>query len=258
MRRREFITLLGAGAAAAWPLAARAQHRGKLPTIGYLGVTTAEAQSQSTHAFAQRLRELGWIEGRNVAINYRWAEGQTERFSEIAAEFVRLDVDAIVTSGAGAAAARKVTSVIPIVFTIAADPLGSGLVASLARPGGNVTGLSAQQADLAGKRIGLLREVAPSFRRLAILANVGAPNPTLEMSEAQAAASKLGLQVTTLGIRRAGTSNLPSRPLRVGRAYFMSVATRSSSRTGFALTPWRWDCDCRQFSLVGRTPKQQV
>ena len=222
MRRREFITLLGAGAAAAWPLAARAQHRGKLPTIGYLGVTTAEAQSQSTHAFAQRLRELGWIEGRNVAINYRWAEGQTERFSEIAAEFVRLDVDAIVTSGAGAAAARKVTSVIPIVFTIAADPLGSGLVASLARPGGNVTGLSAQQADLAGKRIGLLREVAPSFRRLAILANVGAPNPTLEMSEAQAAASKLGLQVTTLGIRRAEDIELAFEAIK-GRAGVLYV-----------------------------------
>jgi putative ABC transport system substrate-binding protein len=151
----------------------------------------------------QRLRELGWIESRNIAINYRWAKGQTERFSEIAAEFVRLEVDAIVTSGAGAIAARKVTSVIPIIFTIAADPLGSGLVASLARPGGNVTGLSAQQADLAGKRIGLLRELAPGFSRLAILANVGAPNPALEMSEAQTAASKLGLQVITSAIRRA-------------------------------------------------------
>ena len=201
MRRREFITLLG-GAAAAWPLAVRGQQSGKLPTIGYLGVTTAKAQSRSTHAFMQRLRELGWSESRNVAINYRWAEGQTERFSDIAAEFVRLDVDAIVTSGAGAVAARKVTSVIPIVFTIAANPLGSGLVASLARPGGNVTGLSAQQADLADKRIGLLREVAPSFNRLAILANVGAPNPALEMSEAQTAASKLGLQVITSAIRR--------------------------------------------------------
>jgi putative ABC transport system substrate-binding protein len=201
MRRRDFITLLGG--AAVWPRAAGAQQAAKLRTIGYLGVTSAEAQSQSAHAFMQRLRELGWIESRNIAINYRWAKGQTERFSEIAVEFVRLEVDAIVTSGAGAIAARKVTSVIPIIFTIAADPLGSGLVASLARPGGNVTGLSAQQADLAGKRIGLLRELAPGFSRLAILANVGAPNPALEMSEAQTAASKLGLQVITSAIRRA-------------------------------------------------------
>jgi putative tryptophan/tyrosine transport system substrate-binding protein len=202
IRRRQFITLLG-GAAAAWPLAARAQQAGKLPIVGYLGVTTAAAQNRVTSAFVQRMRELGWIEGRTVAIEYRWAEGRNERFTEIANEFVRLKVDVIVTSGAGAAAAKQVTSLIPIVFDIALDPIGSGLVASLARPGGNVTGLSTQQADLAGKKIELLREVVPGLHRLAIMGNVGYSGSAYEMNEAQAAASKLGLEVITSEIRRA-------------------------------------------------------
>ena len=152
MRRREFITLLGG--AAAWPLAARAQQPGKLPTIGFLGANAASAQTQWTTAFVQRLRELGWIEGRTVSIEYRWAEGRSERYTEIAAEFVRLKVDIIATAGNEAAiAAKRVTSVIPIVFAVAGDPVGTGLVASLARPGGNVTGFSNQQTDLAGKRL---------------------------------------------------------------------------------------------------------
>ena len=142
MKRREFITLLG-GAAAAWPIAARAQQAGKLPTIGFLGAATASAcGSNGLAAFVQRLRELGWIEGRTVAIEYRWAEGRGERYAEIAAEFVRLKVDVIVTSGPAVFAAKQATSAIPIVFATVANPLGSGLVASLARPGGNVTGLS--------------------------------------------------------------------------------------------------------------------
>jgi putative ABC transport system substrate-binding protein len=138
-----------------------------------------------------------------VAIEYRWAEGRNERFTEIANEFVRLKVDVIVTSGAGAAAAKRVTSLIPIVFDIALDPIGSGLVASLARPGGNVTGLSTQQADLAGKKIELLREVVPGLHRLAIMGNVGYSGSAYEMNEAQAAAGKLGLEVITSEIRRA-------------------------------------------------------
>jgi ABC-type uncharacterized transport system substrate-binding protein len=202
MKRREFITLLG-GAAAARPLAALAQQPGKLPTIGYMGSSTATEQSRLMSAFAQRLRELGWIEGRTVAIDYRWAEGQIERLSEITAEFVRLKVDVIIRTGAGAAVAKQVTSVIPIVFTLAQDPIGSGLVESLARPGGNVTGLSNQQADLAGKRIELLREIAPAIRRLAILANVGNAGAARDLSEAEIAASKLGLKVVPLAIRRA-------------------------------------------------------
>jgi putative ABC transport system substrate-binding protein len=202
VKRREVIRLLS-GVAASWPIAALAQQPRKLPTIGVLGVTTAADQSRSSAIFVQRLRELGWIEGRTVAIEYRWAEGRTERFTSIAAEFVRLKVDVIVTSGAGAAAAKEVTSVIPIVFSIAADPIGHGLVASLARPGGNVTGLSAQQADIAGKRIELLREVSPGFRRLAILVNAGNATAVLEMFEARTAADKLGLRVVASEIRRA-------------------------------------------------------
>src|SRR5262245_20957127 len=155
IRRREFITLLG-GAALARPLAARAQQTGKLPTIGFLGVSTAAATSRWLSAFVQRLHELGWVEGRAVAIEYRWAEGRSERFFEIADEFVRLKVDVIVTTGAGATAAKQVTSVLPIVFYLSTDPIGAGLVASLARPGGNITGLSNQQSDLAGKRMGLV------------------------------------------------------------------------------------------------------
>jgi putative ABC transport system substrate-binding protein len=201
MRRREFITLLG-GAAVAWPLAARAQQAGKLPTIGFLG-TDAAGWRPWHDAFVGRLRELGRIEGRTVAIEYGWSEGRPERAAEIAAEFVRLKVDVIVTAGPGVAASKQATAVIPIVFAIATDPIGAGLVASLARPGGNVTGLSAQQSDLAGKRLELLREVVPRLRRLAIMGNVGFPETVLEMGEVQAAARMLGLEVAPLEIRRA-------------------------------------------------------
>ena len=204
MKRREFITLLG-GAAAAWPLAARAQQGGKLPTIGLMASGTAADMSHLTAAFVQRLRELGWSEGRNVAIEYRWAEGRSERFAEIAAEFVRLKVDVILTHNTPPAlAAKQATSVIPIVFATAGDPVGSGIVASLARPGGNVTGLSSQAPDTAGKRLELLREVIPSLHRLAILADVGNPYAALDADEVRKAARPLGLEVVTFEIRLAG------------------------------------------------------
>jgi len=204
LKRREFITSVG-GAMAAWPLVARAQQAGKLQTIGFLGASTAVVlTARWLPAFVQHLRELGWVEGRTVAIDYRFAEGgQTQRYFEIATEFARLKVDVIVTSGQATAAAKQATSVIPIVFAIAQDPIGTGLVASLARPGGNATGLSLQQPDAVGKRIQILRDIVPSFRRLAILANVGDAGAALDMGEAQAAAGKLGLQVVTSGIRRA-------------------------------------------------------
>jgi putative ABC transport system substrate-binding protein len=202
MRRREFIALLGG--AAAWPVVARAQQPGKLPTIGFLGSTTLLAESQRLAAFVHRLRELGWIEGRNVAIEVRWAEGRTERFAGIAAELVRLKVDVILTHNTPTVlAAKQATSVIPIVFAAAGDPVGTGVVASLARPGGNVTGLSTQSGDLGAKRLELLREVVPGLRRLAIMGNVGAPNAVLEMDEVQAAARTLGLEVAALEIQRA-------------------------------------------------------
>jgi len=203
LKRRDFITLVG-GAAAAWPLAARAQQPGKLRTIGFLGQSTRSAASEWVAAFVQRLHELGWNEGRTVAIEYRWAEGREERFAQIAAEFVRLKVDIIVTSGTPQVlAAKHATSVIPIVFAAAGDPVASGLVASLARPGGNATGLSSLVADLAGKRLELLREVVPALRRLAIMGNVGNPLTVLELGEVQAAAGTLGLEVHTLEIRQA-------------------------------------------------------
>jgi putative ABC transport system substrate-binding protein len=202
MKRREFITLVGS--AAAWPLAASAQQAAKLPTIGFLGSATASSEGERVAAFAQRLRELGWIDGRNVAIEYRWSEGRNERYAEITAEFVRLKVEVIVTQGtAPVLAAMHATSVIPIVFAGSGDPVATGLVASLARPGGNVTGLSNQQADLTGKRVQLLRELVPGLRRLAILGNVGNPAIVLEMEEAQAAARTLGLDVAMFEIRRA-------------------------------------------------------
>jgi ABC-type uncharacterized transport system substrate-binding protein len=163
MRRRGFIILLGS---AAWSLAAGAQQPAKLPTIGFLGPGTPSSYSQWVAAFMQQLRDRGWIEGRNIAIELRWAEGKNERYTEIAAEFVRLNVDVIVTTGTAAVvAAKQATSVIPIVFTSAGDPVATGLVASLARPGGNVTGLSNQLPDLAGKRLELLRAIIPDLHR---------------------------------------------------------------------------------------------
>ena len=200
MRRREFVTLLG-GAAAAWPLAARAQQ--KLPTIGFLGANSPAVQRQWTAAFVQRLHELGWTEGHNLSIEYRWGEGRFDSSPAIIAEFVRLKVDVIVTHAtANVVAAKQATSAIPIIFTSVADPVGNNLVASLARPDGNVTGLSAQIADAAGKRLELLREIIPSLRRLAIMANVGVANAVLEMGEVQAAARALGLDVATFDIRQ--------------------------------------------------------
>jgi putative ABC transport system substrate-binding protein len=202
VKRREFITLLGGGAAA-WPVAARAQQPGKLATVGFLGASSASGWSSWVAAFVQRLRELGWIEGRNLTIEYRWADGRNERAAEFAAEFVRRKVDVIVTGGLPAVAVKQVTSVIPIVFAVASDPVGTGLVASLVRPGGNATGLSTQAIDLAGKRLELLRQLVPGVRRLAILANIGYSASVIEMSEVQAAARTLGLEVVALEIQRA-------------------------------------------------------
>jgi putative ABC transport system substrate-binding protein len=200
--RREFITLLG-GAGAAWPLAGRAQ-QARLPTIGFLGANNATFERASTDAFVERLRDLGWIENRTVAIDYRWAEGRNERFTEISAEFVRLGVDVILTyTNPAALAAKQATAVIPIVFAGAGDPIGTGLVASLARPGGNVTGLSTQQTDLASKRLEMLREVLPGLHTLAILADRGSPNSVLEMGEARAAARTLDIAVVTSEVQRA-------------------------------------------------------
>ena len=205
VRRRELIAGLGGAAAmsACRPLAAWAQQGKRIPTIGLLGAAAPLTQGPRAAAFVQRLRELGWIEGRTVAMEYRWAEGRGERFAEIAAKFVRHKVDVIVTSATAAiVAAKQATSVIPIVFAAAGDPVGTGLVASLARPSGNVTGLSIQQTDVAAKRLELLREFVPGLRRLAILANVDGPAVLLDMREVQTTARPLGLEVVTSEIRR--------------------------------------------------------
>jgi putative ABC transport system substrate-binding protein len=202
LRRREFITLLG-GAAAAWPLAARAQQM-KLPTIGLLGGATPSAQAQWTAAFVQRLRELGWVEGQTVTIEYRWVEGRFERSPAIIAEFVRLKVDVIVTHATpNILAAKQVTSVVPIVFPSAGDPVGNKLVTSLARPGGNVTGLSVQSSELAQKVVDLLRDFLPKHSRLAMMHHIGNPVTALQTDAVKAAAGRFGLDVAIVEVRRA-------------------------------------------------------
>jgi putative ABC transport system substrate-binding protein len=201
LKRREFIGLLG-GAAATWPLAARAQPGAKMPILGFLGTSTPVGWAQWTAAFIQRLHELGWVEGRTIRIECRWAEGRPERFIEIAAEFARLKLDVIFTAGTGIAAAKEATSLIPIVFALSNDPVGSGLVASLARPGGNVTGLSTQFTDLAGKRLELMRTLVPGMRRLAIMFNVGFPDAVVEAREVQTSATKVGVELVAVEIRR--------------------------------------------------------
>jgi ABC-type uncharacterized transport system substrate-binding protein len=198
--RREFITLLGG--AAAWPLPAHAQQAAK-PTIGLLVPGTPASHGHWYAATVQRLRELGWVEGRTIAVEYRWAEGFGERLPELAADLVQLKVHVIVTGGSTAViAAKQATSSIPIVFAAAADPVGSGLVASLARPGGSVTGLSLQFTDLAGKRLELLRELLPGMRRLGILAGAGNTGTMPEIASAQAMAGKAGLDVITPEVNR--------------------------------------------------------
>ena len=201
--RREFITLLGGGAAA-WPLAARAQQTGKLPTIGFLGGGAPTSQRTWVEAFLRRLDELGWREGRTIAIQYRWANGRSDSLPEIAAEFVRLKVALIYAVGTESAlAAKQATSVIPIVFPVTGDPVGTGLVASLARPGGNVTDLSNFAVDLAAKRLEILRDVFPESSRLAILANAAYSGGMLEVSQIRAAARTLGIDIIPLEFRRA-------------------------------------------------------
>ncbi len=200
-RRREFIA--AAGSAAAWPFAARAQQT-KKPIIGLLGGASASAQALWTAAFVDRLRELDWVEGKTVAIQYRWVEGRFERSPAIIAEFVQLKVDVIVTHATpNVVAAKQITSVIPIVFPSVGDPVGNGIVSSLARPGGNITGLSVRSVDLAQKLVELLHEFLPNLGRLAVFLHVGNPVSLLQVKEVQAAARGFGLDVAITEIRKA-------------------------------------------------------
>jgi putative ABC transport system substrate-binding protein len=193
MRRREFITLIGG--AAGWPLAARAQ--AKLPTMGTI---SPSAEGLRLVALVQRLRELGWIEDRNVAIAVRWAEGRPERYSEIAAEFIRLKVDVVVTGGTQSVLALKqATSIIPIVFATVADPVGIGLVASLARPGGNLTGVNFFSAELVAKRLDTLHELVPKAARVAVFINPSdAARAEVLRTDVHAAARAIGLELQIL------------------------------------------------------------
>jgi ABC-type uncharacterized transport system substrate-binding protein len=222
MRRREFVTLVGG--AAAWPLATRAQPA-RLPTVGFLGAGTLSAWSIWTAAFVQRLGELGWIDGRTIAIDYRWAEGRSERYTEIGAEFVRLKVDVIVTVGIAVSALKQLTSVIPIVFAAASDPVGSGLVASLARPGGNVTGLSNQSTDIVTKRCELLREILPDLHRMAVLGNPRYSAILLEMREVEAAARTLGIEIDTAEVSRAEDISLAFDAFKSSRVQAIYVCS---------------------------------
>src|SRR5262245_19794841 len=201
MRRRDFIKAIG-GSALACPLVARAQQPGKPRTIGVLGPTLPATWAPWTTAFVRRLHELGWIEGRTVAIEYRWTDGHTDRLPEVAAELIRAEPDVVLTAGTGVPALRQAKSSLPIVFAIARDPVGEGLVASLARPGGNVTGLSTQVTDLAAKRLQVLREVVPGVRKLAVLTEADDPSAMIERAEVEAAARALGLEVVTMDLHR--------------------------------------------------------
>src|SRR6516164_4644132 len=239
MQRREFIKVI-AGSAAAWPLAARAQQTGKLPTIGVLGVNSS-VWGPWTAAFIGRLRELNWVEGRTIRIEYRWDEGHPDRVKANAAELVRQNVDVIVTYGKAVQLLKQETPTIPVVFAIGFDPVRNGLVQSLARPGGNVTGLSPQMTDLVGKRLELLRGVIPQLRQLAIMADADYPDSVFEAGEVQAAARTLGLEITPLEIRR--TEDIaPAFETLKGQTdalYVVSDALIAASRTRiitFALT----------------------
>jgi ABC-type uncharacterized transport system substrate-binding protein len=196
MKRREFITLLG-GAAAAWPLAAHAQQAGKGSRIGYLGTASPSLERLLVDAFRQKLRELGHIEGENINIEYRWAEGCDDRLPNLAVDLVRLKPDVIVTTGTpGTLAAKQATHTIPIVFASSGNPVQGGLVASYARPGGNVTGFTILGPDLEGKRLEILKETVSGLSRIAVLWNPTNPGQTAGYyQQMRAAAEALGVTV---------------------------------------------------------------
>src|SRR5215468_8702513 len=230
MNRRHLITLLG-GAAVTWPLAARAQQSSTMRRIGFLGPLSERTQLQWTTAFLKGLRDHGWIEGTTISIDYRWAEGRSDRSAELAAELVQRNVGVIVTAGTEPTlAVKQATASIPIVFAATGDPVGTGLVGSLARPGGNVTGLSNQSADINGKRIDLLREAVPGLRKLAVMANVGSPIGVLEIREVEDAGRTSGLEVVRLEIRGAEDIG-PAIETVKGRADALIVVTEPLANT---------------------------
>ena len=202
MRRREFISLLG-GAAAAWPLSAGAQQTGKVSRIGYLGASSASLERRNLDAFRQTLRDLGHIEGENINLEYRWADGDDSRLPGLAFDLVHLKVDVIVTVGTpGTLAAKQATNTIPIVFASSADPVKNGLVASYARPGGNVTGFTVLATELEGKRLQTLKDLVPGLSRVAVMLNSANPAVVGFYPQTQAAAAALGVTLQPVDVRR--------------------------------------------------------
>jgi putative ABC transport system substrate-binding protein len=218
--RREFIGTLAGGLLAA-PLAAEAQQAGKVHRIGMLETTSMALNAADIEAFRQGLRELGYVEGRNYIIEYRSADGRSERFPDLATELVRLKVDVIVTRGTPAVfAAKNATGVIPVVMAASSDPVLSGVVASLARPGGNVTGLSSIVHEVSGKRLELLREIVPGVSRIAVLFVMSNPAEALQWKETEIAASSLRVQLQLLDVRKAGD---------FGRAFDAAITQRAGA-----------------------------
>jgi putative ABC transport system substrate-binding protein len=201
MNRRAFITLLG-GAAVAWPLSAHAQQAAKVPRIGFLGNSTAVLETNLVGPFRDGLRDLGYEEGRNIVIEYRWAEGEYERLPALIGELIASKVDVIVTAGTPASlAVKRATSSVPLVMIAVGEPVATGLVASLARPGGNVTGVTSISPEIEGKRLELLREVVPGVSHIAVLWNAASPVQVIQERETRAAAQVLGMKMLSLGIR---------------------------------------------------------
>jgi putative ABC transport system substrate-binding protein len=236
---------------------ARAQQTPK-PTIGYLGPNTRSLDGQRLVAFFERLRDLGWIEGRTIDIEYRWAEGRNDRLAEFAAEFVRRKVNVIVASATPpTVAAKQATSVIPIVFASVGNPVGAGVVESLARPGGNATGLSLQTTDAAGKRLELLRDVVPGLRRVAIMANRGNSSAALEMREGETTARALGLKTIRSEILHS-EDIAPAFDALKGRVEALYVVTtRLQSPIEFVSTSWQWACGCPLCLSLGSTSTRE-
>jgi putative ABC transport system substrate-binding protein len=222
MRRREFIALMGGAAAALsllWPRAARAQQR--MPTIGYLGTASLERERKLIAGFHRGLAETGYVEGRNVAIEYRWAEDQNDRLPALAADLVRRQVAVIVTGTTPAAlAAKAATQTIPIVFSVGSNPVEMGLIASLNRPGGNLTGVSGLNIDIFAKRLELLHELAPAATQIAVLVNPTNPNTEPSLREAQVAARVLGVRLSVLNV---------SSESELDRAFAMLVGQRAGA-----------------------------
>ena len=255
MRRRDFI--VGGSAAVVLSAPVRAEQPTKRPTIGFLGAASPELAGPWVAAFVKRLGELGWTEGRNVTIEYRWAEARTERYGEIATELANRNVDVIVTwASAPVLAAKRATTTIPIVFAAQMDPVGAGVVASLARPGGNITGMSIQQTDTAGKRIELLREVVPRLARLAVMANSGAPGAMIEMREVATTARTLGLEVVPIEVSQAGEifSSIESIKGRVDALYVATDPLIFSNRIEINAMARRAEVRDRSDIMADRMP----